>query len=490
MEGLTLTQGRLAGQPFHLLPWQRRFLKGAFQEGIADAALSVGRGAGKTTFVAALACAAVDGPLVLPRAESVVVSSSFEQSLICFRTALAFLEEKYPNVRARFRVQDSVNRASITDRASGAMIRLIGSDPKRAHGLAPALIIADEVAQWPMGNLPSMLSALETSRGKLEKTVMIWLGTRASVSTHPFERMLSSADYVQSHFATPEDNPFRKRTWAKANPGLSAMPDLEAAIRKEAGRARKDADKLAQFKALRLNMGVSDTIERFVLSAATWEAIERPNPELVGRYCLGVDLGASASMSAVCAYWPDSGALRVLGMFPENPSLADRGLNDGVSELYTRAQDQGELVTGGDEISDVPALMALALGTWGPPSKVVCDDWRKSELRQSLKACNFPNVPLELRRMGFKDGAQDLKLFRDSALDGKVTPAPSLLMRSALSEARTLLDPAGNEKLTKTGQGRRKNARDDVLAAAILAVSGGRRAVDGKRDRPMAAITV
>ena len=138
-------------------------------------------------------------------------------------------------------------------------------------------------------------------------------------------------------------------------------------------------------------------MERFVLSAATWEAIERPQPELVGRYCLGVDLGASASMSAVSAYWPDSGALRVLGMFPENPSLADRGLNDGVGELYTRAQDQGELVTGGDEISDVPALMALALGTWGPPSKIVCDDWRKAELRQSLRACTFPNVPLELR---------------------------------------------------------------------------------------------
>ena len=56
-------------------------------------------------------------------------------------------------------------------------------------------------------------------------------------------------------------------------------------------------------------------------------------------------------MSALAGYWPQSGALRVLGMFPENPSLVDRGLNDGVGELYTRAQDQGELVTGGDEIS-------------------------------------------------------------------------------------------------------------------------------------------
>ena len=179
----------------------------------------------KRLLLLALACAAVDGPVVLPRAESVVVASSFEQALICFRTALAFLEEKYPNVRARFRVQDSVNRASITDKGSGAMIRLIGSDPKRAHGLAPALIIADEVAQWPAGNLPAMLSALETSRGKLERTTMLWLGTRASVTTHPFEKMLSGADYVQSHFATSEDNPFHLRTWRKANPGLDAMPD-------------------------------------------------------------------------------------------------------------------------------------------------------------------------------------------------------------------------------------------------------------------------
>ena len=28
-----------AGQPFHLLPWQRRFLRGAFKPGVMDAAL-------------------------------------------------------------------------------------------------------------------------------------------------------------------------------------------------------------------------------------------------------------------------------------------------------------------------------------------------------------------------------------------------------------------------------------------------------------------
>ena len=37
IEGLILTQGRQAGNPFILLPWQRRFLKGAFRDGVAAA---------------------------------------------------------------------------------------------------------------------------------------------------------------------------------------------------------------------------------------------------------------------------------------------------------------------------------------------------------------------------------------------------------------------------------------------------------------------
>ena len=65
IEGLEVGQGRHAGKPLRLLGWQRRFLAGAFgNEG--DAALSMARGNGKTTFTAAIACSAVDvgGPLV------------------------------------------------------------------------------------------------------------------------------------------------------------------------------------------------------------------------------------------------------------------------------------------------------------------------------------------------------------------------------------------------------------------------------------------
>ena len=78
LETLTVTQGQGIGDPFMLLPWERKFVRGAFSTD-GDAGLSVGRGNGKTTLIAGIGSAAVDddGPLVEPRAETVIVASSF-----------------------------------------------------------------------------------------------------------------------------------------------------------------------------------------------------------------------------------------------------------------------------------------------------------------------------------------------------------------------------------------------------------------------------
>ena len=58
------------------------------------------------------------------------------------------------------------------------------------------------------------------------------------------------------------------------------------------------------------------------------------------------------------------------------------------------------------------------------------------------------------------------------AFKGEVTPLKSLMLASAMSVARVVMDPAGNSKLSKNAEGgRRVNARDDAAAAAILAVA-------------------
>ncbi|MDE3256737.1 MAG: hypothetical protein OYM47_02760 [Gemmatimonadota bacterium] len=43
--------------------------------------------------------------------------------------------------QGRYRIQESANGATITDRETGAMVRVLGSDPKRLHGAAPRLLL-------------------------------------------------------------------------------------------------------------------------------------------------------------------------------------------------------------------------------------------------------------------------------------------------------------------------------------------------------------
>ena len=97
LSSLTVTQGPKRGEPFEVLPWERMFIRGAFAVD-DDVALSMGRGGGKTTFVAALACAIrdPDGPLheKAEATDAVIAASSFGQGLRPFRAVQRFLAAK------------------------------------------------------------------------------------------------------------------------------------------------------------------------------------------------------------------------------------------------------------------------------------------------------------------------------------------------------------------------------------------------------------
>ena len=483
--GLRIGQGRYYGQPFPLIGWQRRLLRCFDRPG--DAALSLGRGGGKSTLIAAIGAAAVDvdGPLVSPGAQTVVVASSFDQGKeAVFDMALWFLgptlAKHGTGPKGRFRLQDSANRAVILDRETRASLRVVGAEPKRGHGLQPRLIIADEVAQWEPGSVARMLAALKTSRGKIEDSKMIWLGTRPSTPEHPFQRALDGhGTAFQVTYAAPLDAPpFQRRTWRRANPGLDMLPDLEAVIREEAGDARVDPDALASFRALRLNQGTPDTERAVLLDADAWRragALAEPDAEDRGGHVLGIDLGTSAAMSAAAAYHRD-GRLEAVAVFPEVPDLRARGLADGVGALYRRMAERGELLVAGRRVSDISALLAETLTRWGRPAAVVVDRWREAELRDALDAVRFPRVELVVRGQGFRDGGEDVRAFRRAVLSELVRPAESLLLTAAMAEARVTTDPAGNSKLSKGSEGgRRVRARDDAAAAAILAVAAGYR---------------
>ena len=476
---LTVTQGDGAGDAFPVLPWQRRFLRGAFAPGIETAALSLARGNGKTSLVAAIGAAVLAGPLVTPRAETVIVASSFAQARIAFDHVLAFLRPHMATSPHAWQVQDNAQRASIRYRPTGAILKVLGSDPKRAHGLAPILVLADEPAQWPASTAGRMLAALTTSLGKIAGGRMIALGTRPAGEDHWFSRWISGgADFSQVYAADPDDPPFQVKTWRKANPSLKYFPTLAGTVRKAAARARRDETELTAFRALRLNAGTPDTSRSVVLGADAWKRCETdalPEPE--GPYVLGVDLGSSAAMSACAAYWPATGLLQVLAAFPADPDLDARGAKDGVAGLYRRMFDRGELTLSPGRTVDVGELIGLVVDRWGVPGTVAADRWREPELLDALELAGIRASVFMPRGMGWRDGGDDVRRFRRACLEDVVKTPVSLLMRSAIAGAVTISDSAGNHKLSKAKDSpeRRDGHRDDALCAAILAVGEGQR---------------
>lgn len=488
-EELELVGGDHDGQPFQALPWERRFIRGAFGRQTGPAALSIARGNGKSGLVAVLACAMLDpaGPLHGNRRDVVCVAAAFSQAKIVFADVAAMMRKRYAlNDKRTWRVQDSANTAEIRHVPSGSTVHCIGSNPDLIHGKRPALALCDEPAKWPAARAAKMYAGIRGGLGKVQGSKLIALGTQAIDVDHWFAKLLAGAGgvgYRQIHAASEGDAPFTLRTIRKANPSYDHLPSLRAQLAEEAKAARVDSAERASWDSQRLNRPVSDTVESLVIDLATWQQAEGDVPA-DGPYVLGVDIGQSDAMSACAAYWPLTGRLDGFAVFPAIPNLAERGKRDHVGDQYARMSERGELMVCGDRVTDLPAMLQIAADRWGNPAAVVGDDYRKDELLQALEGSRIPMCHFETRRVGYYTGNIDLTAYRRALISGKCRPVPSLLLRAGMAEARTATDTSGNVKLAKgTQSGRRRRAKDDIVAASILAVSTGERLHDEDKRR-------
>lgn len=474
IESCTVPSGDHAGELFTVLPWERRFVVGALTTP-GPAGLSVARKNGKSGIVAALACAVIDpeGPLHGSRRHVVCVASAFQQARIVFEDVIAILDAKYPGLpRKAWRVQDSANNAQIEHKSSGARVRCIGSDAKRAHGMRPYLVLADEPAQWPRGESDRMYAALRTAMAQGGK--LIALGTRSADTSHWFSKLLRGENgYAQVHACEP-DAPLTVASLKRANPSYAHFPNLRALLAEELDEARTDPAALVRLKALHMNAGVEDTERLHLVDAERWAEAENESAEREGLCSWGVDLGTSHAMSAIAAYWPRTGRLECVAAFPRVPSLAERGLAAGVGSLYSEMAELGELVIAGERAVELRSLLGAALDRFGPPAAITFDAWREAELLDVLDEMRFPLCQLVKRRNGPRDGSEDVRAFTRAVVDGDVQHVGSLLLDAAMREAMLNTDAVGNTWLAKRAEGgRRARAQDDAAAAAVLAVSTG-----------------
>ena len=194
-----------------------------------------------------------------------------------------------------------------------------------------------------------------------------------------------------------------------------------------------------------------------------------------GKPVFGVDLGGAVAMSAVAACWP-TGRLETMAMFGGVPDLNQRALQDNAGGLYEAAFEAGELLVSRKRIPDIRHLMDEAIDRFGIPAAIIIDTWRLAELKDALEDDHqLRNIPVIERRQGFQDGSEAVRSWKKAIAQEAIYPVPpSGLLTYGLSEAVTVCDPAANEKLAKnTEGGRRSKAKDDIVAAALLAVEFG-----------------
>ena len=487
LESTPIGDGDLIGEPFRCLPYQRRFLRGAFKPGVMRAGCSLGRGGGKTGLASTLALDAIRpaGALHCEGGEAIVIASSFQQARLTFEAALRSLEMM--DEAGDYRIRDQQNLADIQHRETKARLRVAGADNRRAHGWRFNLAICDEPSQWgPRGEL--LAAAIRTALGKRKGARALFIGTRPASDSHFFARLLAEDDpsvYAQVHAAAPDDPPFAVRTWRKANPGLDAgLPDIEV-IRAEARLAKRDPAELATFRALRLNQGTSEVESQMLIDALAWRAVETDTlPPREGPVAFGIDLGGTAAFSGCAGYWPRTGRLEGFVSCGTDPALSERALTDGVSGVYEAMRDAGELIQLGGRVVPVGPFLAEAVRRFGMPQAIAADRWRAGELEDGVAEARLSLPEPTWRGQGWRDGAEDVRAFRAAVLENRVAAPVSLAMRAAFAEAQTVSDASANEKLAKAGEGmKRRRGRDDLAAAIVLAVAEGTRR-EANKPRP------
>ena len=199
----------------------------------------------------------------------VVCAVSQRQGRIIYNHLRAFHAPIYEANRKRLRVIDNLYTMQITDTHNGANVQVLPAVPKRMHGIAPVLAILDEPASWDDSKTESAFAALHTSLDKLPNSRLLAIGTKPKHSEHWFRRLLRSKTPSIFKMEFAADSPHDLHTWNKANPSLAHFPDLLAQTKRESETAKHDSTVLQQFKAYRLNMGVSEIAELAVCDPET-----------------------------------------------------------------------------------------------------------------------------------------------------------------------------------------------------------------------------
>jgi phage terminase large subunit-like protein len=217
-------KGYGAGKPLKLAAYQKEWLEEVLADEVTAAVMSVGRGNGKSTFLAALGLWALFDPDESGAPQIPVVATTVQQAVTSvYGVALAMLRENW-ELSSRCFVYSAIGGQKIVTPLNHGEMFPRSNDPDGLQGLDMSLGIVDEIGFMPVDSWESMVLA----SGKRPRSLVVGIGTPGFDKRNALYNMRERVRHGNlppgfrfTEYAADESCDVRDREqWLKANPAL------------------------------------------------------------------------------------------------------------------------------------------------------------------------------------------------------------------------------------------------------------------------------
>jgi len=483
---LRLWEGRFAGKPFTLHPFQESIIRRIYgpttesgQRLVRTACIWIPRGNAKTTLSSALALAHLLGPEAEPGGQIVMAAADRENAGIAFNSSFQMIRQDQELLK---RIRPIESQKKLIHEKSASTLKAISTEAYSKHGLNVSFFLADEVHSWQPQEARALFGTIRDSMVKRESppplTIVIsTAGDGTGTLAHDlwdYSHKVASGEIVDPTFAPiifaagPKDSWTDESVWRAANPAIDAGFCSLEELRIKARRCEHIPREKADFRRFHLNQWQDGTALPWIDLETFDSAPERtPEAELEAGVpaFIGIDLASVTDMAAVAVVWPDGAGgydADVTGFLPED-SIQAKGERDRAD--YQRWARDGHLkLTPGNCIDHAAILEHVAeLAERFAVQEIVLDRWGSVGITQ-----RFTELGLTVAQFGqgFASMAAPVQEMERAILSSQLRHNKNPVLRSAIANVALEKDAAGNAKFTKS----RSRGRIDGAVAAVMAL--------------------
>lgn len=296
-----LPKGHGAGKRMRLAKFQKNWLRRVLVDGVTSAVMSLPRGNGKSTFLAALALWALfDHDPESGSPQVPIVATTMNQAIRSVYSVAIQMVEREPELRTRSIRYSAIGAQKLTVPYNSGEMFPVSSDVDGLQGLDPSLAVCDEIGFQPQESWDSLLLA----SGKRPNSLVVGIGTPGVDRDNALFRLrrlvmeggalpgFIYVEYAADHGYRADDI----TQWRKANPAL-----LEGFMKEAALLTALKLSPEASFRIFRLGQWV-DGVESWLGAdgRAVWDAL-KDQYEFIDKAptWIGVDVGIKRDSTAV-----------------------------------------------------------------------------------------------------------------------------------------------------------------------------------------------